>query len=117
MSGFFAGGVVTEFTDQRFEWLNDPKGWNVIDETGELEGSKGDYQITADRLVLTPPAFKDFWCRTLYTPLLIKSDASALTCSIPSNEECTFALDFEFNACAQFDQVCLSSSCRCCCIL
>jgi regulation of enolase protein 1 (concanavalin A-like superfamily) len=100
----FLSEVVTEFTDQRFRWLNNPKEWNVEDETGELEGSKGDFLISSDRLIITPPAFKDFWCRTYYSPLLIKSDASALTCSIPAHEECTFAIDFEFNACAQFDQ-------------
>lgn len=97
--------MITEFTSPEFRWLNDPKGWNVTDETGETEGSKGDYFVTSDRLVLTPPAYKDFWCRTYYSPLLIKSDASALTCTIPAQQECTFSIDFEFIACEQFDQV------------
>ena len=95
---------IIEFTDSRLEWLNNPKDWNVIDETGELEGSKGDFTITSDSLILQPPAFKDYWCRTYYTPLLIKSDASALVTTIPSDKECTISIDFEFIACAQFDQ-------------
>lgn len=100
----FWNEVITEFTDSRFKWLNNPKEWNVIDETGELEGSKGDYNITSDTLTIIPPAFKDYWSRTYYSPLLIKSDASALVCTIPNNIECTVSIDFEFIACAQFDQ-------------
>jgi hypothetical protein len=102
--------TITEFTSPEFHWLNDPKGWNVNDETGETEGSKGDYVITSDRLVITPPAFKDFWSRTYYSPLLIKADASALTCTLSAEQECTFSIDFEFLACAQFDQVTVTHS-------
>lgn len=97
--------TITDFTDERFSWLNNPKGWNIVDESGEAEGSKGDYLITSSCLTITPPAYKDFWSRTYYSPLLIKSDASAYVCNIPSHQQCTFSIDFEFTPYGQFDQV------------
>lgn len=50
------------------------------------------------------PAKKDFWSKTFYTPLLVKSDASGLLCTIEDNCEVTAKIDFTYNPCTQFDQ-------------
>lgn len=87
-------------------WLNNPKEYNVIDENGEIEGSGGDYDISNDgnELKLFAPAKKDYWSKTFYNPLLIKSDASALVCKIPIENEATIKIDLYYNPMTQFDQ-------------
>lgn len=60
---------ITSFTDESLLWLNNPKLWistdTPQDNTGNTEGSGGDYDITEKSLLLKPPAFKDFWVRDL----------------------------------------------------
>lgn len=96
-----------KFDSEKLSWLNEPTKWNVFDQNGELEGSNGNYEILdgGNRLIITPPAVKDFWRRTYYTPTLIKSDASALVCDIAASEEATVCIDFEYTPASQFDQV------------
>lgn len=99
--------TVKTFLSERLSWLNDPTAWGVTDASGEEEGSGGGYKISEDgsELTISAPAFKDFWARTFYSPLLIKHDASGLLGEIPATMEATVSLDFEFNPMNQFDQV------------
>jgi regulation of enolase protein 1 (concanavalin A-like superfamily) len=99
--------MIQSFSDEGMVWLNNPTEWNVPDETGQQEGSGGHFAVEDDGkiLKLAPPAFKDFWARTFYSPLLIKHDASALLCTVPADTECTLCIDFEYTPMSQFDQV------------
>lgn len=98
---------MTRFDNEKMVWLNNPSDWGVVDDTGELEGSGGSFSIENEGTILklSPPACKDFWARTFYTPLLIKNDASGLLCTISSEEESTIYVDFEYTPVSQFDQV------------
>jgi regulation of enolase protein 1 (concanavalin A-like superfamily) len=102
---FVESEAVTRFTDSGFVWLNNPVEWNVDDNAGELEGSGGEFEVTAETLTIKPPAFKDFWSRTYYTPLLIKANASAFLYTVPAVKECTLSIDFQYTPKLQFDQV------------
>ena len=100
---------IVTFTDDRFVWLHRPDCWlKELSEgytLGVTEGSAGSHSIQdTSTLVITPPAKKDFWSRTFYTPFLVKSDASALLCAIPPKEEATIKVDFSYTAISQFDQ-------------
>jgi hypothetical protein len=99
--------TIHSFAHESLHWLNDPKlqGPPTPDPSGETPGSGGDYTVTAQELTLAPPAFRDFWSRTFYSPTLVKHDASALLRTVPYEAECTVALDFEVTPKTQFDQV------------
>ena len=99
--------TVHTFDHETFHWLNNPKlqGQRECDSSGETPGSGGDFTLTPDLLTLTPPAFRDFWSRTFYSPTLVKHDASALLRTVPYDTECTVEIDFEYTPHTQFDQV------------
>lgn len=98
---------VDSFKCPRLQWLNDPSAWQVGDSSGLTEGSGGSFEISEDGadLYMSAPAFKDFWARTYYSPLLIKHDASSLMGEIPVDAEATISVDFDFTPMNQFDQV------------
>ncbi len=96
---------VTAFTSPEFSWFHHPESWEVEDVDGETEGSAGKViELTAGKIVFRAPAKKDFWSRTFYTPLLIKSDASGYLIPIKGDREATVAVDFDLNPISQFDQ-------------
>lgn len=98
---------ITSFKHSGMKWLNEPTDSATVDSCSEeTVRPSGAYTISEDGLVFTlePPAFKDFWSRTFYNPLLIKKDATALLCEIPNNIEASIAIDFEYTPCSQFDQ-------------
>jgi regulation of enolase protein 1 (concanavalin A-like superfamily) len=100
---------MASFLSNQFHWNFSPKSWKFDGEdNGEVEGSGGDADIAdyGATLIIKPPAFKDFWSKTFYTPLLIKADASAYLCQIPSpsEEESTVKVDFSYSPITQFDQ-------------
>ena len=97
---------VNNFKSDSLEWLNNPRDYHSENNSGIIEGSGGDFTLSesGDKLSIKPPAFKDFWCRTFYEPLLIKHDASALLCAIPNEVEVTVKVDFEYKPVLQFDQ-------------
>lgn len=97
---------VISFLHPSLVWLNHPSSWNVSDPKGELEGSQGKAYVSefGSSLSIQPPAKKDFWSKTFYTPTLIKSDASALLGQVPLHREATVSIDFELTAVSQFDQ-------------
>lgn len=59
---------ITSVADPRLEWRNGKPG-EGIEGSVELKGEGVDAT-----LVVAPPAQRDFWSRTFYTPLLIKND-------------------------------------------
>ena len=94
---------LTAFDDPRLEWLNEPSSWGVKASCDD-EGYGGSHAVQPSKLVLTPPSKKDFWRRTFYQPTMIKGDASALLCRVPSDEEITLEVSFSFTPKEQFDQ-------------
>lgn len=99
--------AVNNFNSKELQWFNDPAVYNdIVDASGETEGSGAKYTISEDgnTLTLFPPAKKDFWARTFYEPLLVKNDASGLLCRVPEGVEATIKIDFEFTPVSQFDQ-------------
>ena len=98
--------MVESFDVSKMQWLNHPQSWSVEDPAGELEGAGGAVSITPDasQLTLRAPARKDFWSKTFYEPLLVKSDASALLYPVPPAADATVRVDFEYTPVSQFDQ-------------
>jgi hypothetical protein len=99
--------TIYTFDHVSLHWLNDPRQQALLfpDPSGESPGSGGGCTVTPEELTLAPPAFRDFWSRTFYSPTLVKHDASALLRTVPYEVECTVALDFEVTPKTQFDQV------------
>lgn len=100
--------VVSSFLDCRFTWLNEPTKWvsEMGSTGGDAEGAGGSFELRNDgrELLVSAPAKKDFWSKTFYSPLLIKSDASALVFPIPVGTECTITTELSYNPITQFDQ-------------
>jgi len=98
---------VASFSSPDLKWLNDPTMWLVSPSApSDEEGAGGSYHITQDgaELHISAPCKKDFWSKTFYTPLLVKSDASALVYSVPDGIEVSVKVDFDFVPKTQFDQ-------------
>ena len=84
---------IQRFDDERFIWLN------KYEKESHCEISHDGCQMK-----FAPAPLKDFWARTFYTPLLNKSDASALVCVLPQQFEATVKIDVEYKPIHQFDQ-------------
>ena len=99
---------VNSFNDQKLRWLNYPAEVksDSSDNNEETVGFGGNFEVTKNgsELRLFAPAKKDFWSKTFYTPLLIKSDAVALVCPVDIGIEVTIKVDFEYTPKSQFDQ-------------
>lgn len=102
--------AVTLFSSPKLRWFCDPTKWESSSSADKFEeGAGGSFQITTtstgeEELHLRAPSKKDFWSKTFYTPLLVKSDASALLYTVPDGVESTIRMDFEYNPQTQFDQ-------------
>ena len=95
----FAAGIA----DGRLQWFCDPKSWKPNE--GQREGRGGDWKVDdKDQLVITPPAKKDFWRKTYYTPVLCKDDGSCLFATIPADETVMLETSFTLSPKKQFDQ-------------
>jgi len=85
---------ITTFDDPALEWHNgspnDAGGSAKIDNNGKLH--------------IIPVAGIDYWCRTFYVPLLVKTDAQTLLGSVPEAAEATLTMAFTLKPRAQFDQ-------------
>ena len=94
--------ITSSFVADEFEWLNPPE--SIL--SGEEAGGGGMFEVADQTLVLTPPAFRDFWSQTYYSPPLIKSDATGYLHHIPHpcQEEVTVKVDFTYTPVNQFDQ-------------
>ena len=101
MTGF--GGIGSELA-----WFCEPAGWGAGDAEDDegREGSGGGWAVSVDgkELTLRPPAKKDYWRRTYYSPLLIKDDGPCLFATVPRGEACTAEVSFSLTPRRQFDQ-------------
>lgn len=98
--------LVKTFDHSSFCWFHDPTigATEESSSSGETPGTGGGYSLTPQSLTLSPPAFRDFWSKTFYTPTLIKHDASALLRKVAETQECTIMIDFDYTPVSQFDQ-------------
>lgn len=99
-----SGLVISGFSNvgRDLVWYCDPKSWDTKDD--EREGHGGSWSLQEDKLVLSPPAKKDFWRKTYYKPVLIKDDGPCLFATLPSNECFTVETSFVLDPKRQFDQ-------------
>ena len=59
--------VIDSFNDANWEWHN----------------GKPEHEITDTGIIIKATAGKDYWCRTFYDPLLLKTDAEVLLTQVP----------------------------------
>lgn len=83
---------ITSFDDPALTWHN-----------GSPDEAGGSVTIQDGELTVMPVAKLDYWSRTFYQPLLIKSDAQTLLASVPSSTEVTLTTAFTLKPRAQFD--------------
>eukprot|EP00536_Pseudo-nitzschia_multiseries_P001305 jgi/Psemu1/322016/estExt_fgenesh1_pg.C_160022 len=81
--------VIDDFNDGRWEWHNGVPDHSII---------------AGKKLEIRPTPNKDYWCRTFYDPLLIKTDAETLLARVPAGDEATLATSFTLRPRSQFDQ-------------
>lgn len=69
------------------------------------ESKDGWWKVENGKLLLAPPAKKDFWRKTFYQPLLVKDDGSFLYATISQSDlPATIETSFSLTPKAQFDQ-------------
>ena len=93
----FSDFIQDGFSTDTMSWFNEPSKWETNFESEvDTEGYGGSFEILEDgqELVLRPPAKKDFWRKTYYTPMLIKNDGSCFLRSVPANLELTMEVFF-----------------------
>lgn len=103
--GFPGAEDIDNDTDGGWKWYCAPDSWNDTWKEDSREGKDGWWKIENDKLVLAPPAKKDFWRKTYYQPLLVKDDGpflytTVLKEALPVTIQTTFSLSPQ----AQFDQ-------------
>jgi regulation of enolase protein 1 (concanavalin A-like superfamily) len=103
--------MTASFLSDKFEWIHNPLKWMADTNTGdqhhiigETEGTGGSFEISDKVMKIKPPAYKDFWARTYYSPTLLKSDACGYLFPIAAEEEATIKVDFSYTPVLQFDQ-------------
>jgi len=75
------------------------------DDTCSREGKDGWWKIENGKLLLAPPAKKDFWRKTYYQPLLVKDDGPFLYATIDKETlPVTIQTTLSLTPQAQFDQ-------------
>ena len=86
---------ITSFADKRIAWS----------ENGE-PGDGGRWELLDDGavLVVQPTPGLDYWCRTFYTPLLVKTDGQAMLTPVAAEAEASLSVAFSLKPAAQFDQ-------------
>lgn len=93
--------------DGGLKWFCAPDSWKGTwegDENGE--GKDGWWKIDDDgKMLLAPPAKKDFWRKTYYQPLMVKDDGPFLYAAVPQdNLPVTVQTTLSLTPKAQFDQ-------------
>ena len=97
IDGFAAG-----LADGTLSWFCDPKAWEPAE--GQVEGTGGDWKVNEEgQLVISPPAKKDFWRKTYYTPILCKDDGSCLFATIAADETVMMETSFTLDPKKQFE--------------
>ena len=84
------------------QWFCPPESWK---DDNHDKTKKGWWKVQDSKLLLAPPAKKDFWRKTYYQPLLVKDDAPFLYRNISTqNLPVTIETSFTITAKSQFDQ-------------
>jgi len=89
---------ITSFADSRLAWAR---------ENGEPGGALGGSWSLEDAgtaLSIAPAPGRDYWCRTFYTPLLVKHDGQSLVAPVAPHSEASLTTAFTLSPCSQFDQ-------------
>lgn len=95
----------------QLQWYCAPDSWDIADPE-QREGRGGRWSVErnddvsggSSRLVLAPPAKKDFWRKTYYEPILIKDDGPFLYRRLSAEKWYTIETSFRLTAERQFDQ-------------
>lgn len=91
--------------DGGLKWYCAPDSWEKTSQDDSPEGEGGWWKIEDSKLLLAPPAKKDFWRKTYYQPLMVKDDASFLYATVPKAAmPVTIRTSFSLTPKAQFDQ-------------
>jgi hypothetical protein len=87
---------IVSFLDARLTW----------DEKGEPgKGNAGHWSVGDDgSLTIAPVPGSDFWSRTFYTPLLIRTDGQSLAACVPAHLEMSLTSAFTYSPIEQLDQ-------------
>lgn len=118
-------------TSEGLRWYCAPDSWNVVPDdvagvVSSREGYGGKWDVipnqnsdgtTSRKLVVYPPAKKDYWRKTYYAPILVKDDGPFLYYELPNSndkvkssegeneqEHYTITTSFTLTASKQFDQ-------------
>jgi regulation of enolase protein 1 (concanavalin A-like superfamily) len=90
---------IDSFDDGRLHWRNGEPGGDASAVSGAER-----WGLERGELVVAPSPKRDYWSRTFYSPLLIKSDAQTLLATVPGSVEATLTTAFTLTPVAQFDQ-------------
>jgi regulation of enolase protein 1 (concanavalin A-like superfamily) len=89
---------------QGLKWFCAPDSWKNTTEDSR-EGKDGWWKIENEKLLISPPAMKDFWRKTYYEPLMVKDDGPFLYSTIHTkNLPATIETSFSLTPKGQFDQ-------------
>mmetsp|Transcript_44774 Transcript_44774/g.110958 ORF Transcript_44774/g.110958 Transcript_44774/m.110958 type:complete len:230 (-) Transcript_44774:127-816(-) len=95
MSAAESFAQLDSFADPRLAWMNRPGAGGEASTHLPTDGSS---------LTITPALGCDFWARTFYSPLMLKSDGCALVAPVLAAAEVTLSVGFTLDVKAQFDQ-------------
>jgi regulation of enolase protein 1 (concanavalin A-like superfamily) len=96
--------AIEAFDDDSLKWYFPPDGWKNTDDDSR-EGKDGWWKIEDKKLLVAPPAKKDFWRKTYYEPLLVKDDGPVFYANIHKDHlPATIETSFTLTPKAQFDQ-------------
>jgi regulation of enolase protein 1 (concanavalin A-like superfamily) len=92
--------------DGGLKWFCAPDSWNETLRDGDREGRDGWWKIDEKgKLIIAPPAKKDFWRKTYYQPLMVKDDGPFLYATVPKDKlPVTIQTTLSLIPKAQFDQ-------------
>lgn len=82
--------VVDNFLSSAWGWSNQPTRSTISEDGSTLE--------------IYPDTGRDYWARTFYQPLLVKSDAPGYLAEVPAATEVTMEVSFTLFPVEQFDQ-------------
>lgn len=87
-------------------WYCAPDSWDTISkDESRREGKDGSWHVDSKgQLVIAPPAKKDFWRKTYYSPVLVKDDGPCLFAHLPLSKTATVETSFTLKPARQFDQ-------------
>ena len=89
---------IDAFNDHRLAWAAENGA------PGAAGGGAWRVEDEGRALVIAPAPGLDHWCRTFYTPLLVKHDGQALCATVSASVEASLITGFTLRAEQQFDQ-------------